>query len=127
MTDRPGGQGPGGAGALVVGRLLGQAGEEVTEAGPGEAQPAAFAREAEQHLGHGQADQLGVGELRRPAGPPARAEHVVGGYAECGDEGVEVGGRQASWVDGVYAPPILGALALLVSPTRRRPGSESLV
>jgi len=56
--------------ASVVSGLLGQVGEEeVTEPVLGEAQPAALGVEAEQDLGHGQADQLGVGEARRSAGP----------------------------------------------------------
>ncbi|HZU15285.1 MAG TPA: hypothetical protein VFD01_01565, partial [Candidatus Dormibacteraeota bacterium] len=52
--------------ALVVSGLLGQVGEEVAQPVPREAPPAALGIEPEQDLGHGQADQLGIGEARRP-------------------------------------------------------------
>jgi len=62
----------------------------------------------EQDLGHGQADQLGVGEARRSAGalPDAQPdEEVVDFDVACRDEGVEVALHTSR----------LGALALLVT------------
>jgi hypothetical protein len=97
-----------GSQALVGGGLLGQGGEEVSEPVPRQAQPAGLGVEAEQDLGHGQADQLGVGEARRLAGTPPDAEQdeeVVDGDVPCRDEGVELG----------LHLPLLGALALLVT------------
>jgi hypothetical protein len=46
--------------ALVVSGLPGQVGEEVAQP------PAALGVEPEQDLGQGQANQLGIGEARRP-------------------------------------------------------------
>ncbi len=108
MADGAGQEPGGGAQASVVSGLLGQVGEEVTEPVLGEAQPAALGVEAEQDLGHGQADQLGVGEARRSAGalPDAQPdEEVVDFDVACRDEGVEV----------VLHTPLLGTLALLVT------------
>ncbi|HZU15300.1 MAG TPA: hypothetical protein VFD01_01640, partial [Candidatus Dormibacteraeota bacterium] len=66
MTDGVGEQPGRGLQALVVSGLLGQVGEEVAEPMPREAPPAALGIEPEQDLGQGQADQLGIGEARRP-------------------------------------------------------------
>jgi hypothetical protein len=92
----------------VVGGLPGQVGEEVAEPSAREAQPAALGVAAEQDLGDGQADQLGVGEARGSARtlPGAQLdEEVVDSDVECHDEGVEFGVHK----------PVLGALALLVT------------
>jgi hypothetical protein len=80
----------------------------VTQPASREPQPAPLGVEAGQHLGHGQADQLGVGEARGSAealANPEQAEEVVDCDVECGDEGVEF------W----WHTPYLGALALLVT------------
>jgi hypothetical protein len=108
MTDGVGEQPGRGLQALVVSGLLGQVGEEVAEPMPREAPPAALGVEPEQDLGHGQADQLGIGEARRPAGTAADAEQdeeVVDGDVPCRDEGVELG----------LHIPLLGTLARLVT------------
>jgi hypothetical protein len=60
------------------------------------AQPAPLGAEPEQDLGDGQTDQLGIGELGRPAGPTAGAQQLVDGDLQCDDEGVEVGAHEAS-------------------------------
>ena len=92
-----------------------------------EAQPAALGIAAEQDLGHGQADQFGVGEARRAARAMPEAqldEEVVDFDVECRDEGVEFRCHTS----------VLGALALLVtacflftasSRTARTPGHPS--
>jgi hypothetical protein len=107
----------GGAQALVVAGLAGQVGEQVPEPVAGEPQPVAFGAGAEQDLGEGQADQLGVGELGRSSWSQAGAEQVVDGDVQCGDEVVEVGAHETSWVDGAVATPIFGDLVLLVTAT----------
>ena len=100
---------PGGCSqTLVVRGLSRQVGEEVAESAAGEPQPAALRVAPEQNLGHGQADQFGVGEARwsTRALPDAQLdEEVVDFDVECRDEGVELGVHK----------PLLGALALLVT------------
>jgi hypothetical protein len=73
-----------------------------------EPQPAALRVAAEQDLGHGQADQLGVGKARWSARtlPYAQLdEEVVDFDVECRDEGVELRCHTS----------LFGALALLVT------------
>src|SRR5258708_5299533 len=65
---------------LVVGRGLGQIGEQMAQASGCEAHPAALGVEAEENLGHGQADQFRVGEA---GGAPRRLTKT--------QEAVEVG------------------------------------
>ena len=60
------------------------------------AQPAAFGAIAQQDLGHGQTQQLGVAEFRPPAGPAAGFQQLVDGDIECDDEVVETGVHEAS-------------------------------
>jgi hypothetical protein len=102
-------EGPGGRSQTpVVGGLPGPVGEEVAEPAAREPEPTALGVAAEQNLSDGQADQLRVGEARRPAGtlPDAELdEEVVDLDVECRDEGVEFGVHK----------PVLGALALLVT------------
>jgi len=77
----------------VVGGLPGQVGEEVAEPTAREAQPAALGVAAEQDLGDGQADQLGVREAGRSARTLTAAkldEEVVNLDVEFHDEGVEL-------------------------------------
>jgi len=100
---------PGGCSqTLVVSGRLRQVGKEVAQATGCKAQPAALRVAAEQDLGDGQANQLGVGEARRSARALSDAqldEVVVDFDVECRDEGVELGVHK----------PLLGALALLVT------------
>jgi len=80
----------------------------VTQPVPRQVQPVGLRVEPEQDLGHGQADQLGIGEARRLAGTAASFEadeEVIDGDVPCRDEGVELG----------LHLPLLGALALLVT------------
>ena len=91
------------------------------------AQPVAFAAGTEQDLGHGQADQRGVGELGRAAHPTAWAEQAGDGAVECLDEGVEIGVHEASVVDVADATPILGSLVVFDIVRHSRPNSESLI
>jgi hypothetical protein len=57
----------------VVGRLGQQPGGQVPDPAGRGPQPVVFVVVAQQHLGHGQADQLGVGDLGGPTGPTALA------------------------------------------------------
>jgi hypothetical protein len=75
-----------------------------------EPQPAPLGVTAQQDLGHGQADQLRVGQLGWAAGAFAGAEQVVDGDVECNHEGVEIGVHAASMVDVASATPTLGTL-----------------
>jgi hypothetical protein len=94
----------------------------------GKAQPAPLGGEPEQHLGDGQADQLGIGELGWPARAAPAAEQLVDGDVQCDDEGVEVGVHEASQeVDVAFATPTLGALAPLVTARRPHPSSEAII
>jgi hypothetical protein len=91
----------------------------------GVAQPAAFAVHPEQDLGHGQTDQLGVGQLGLATRTMPGAKPVVDGDVQCRDEGVEIGVHEASQeVDVAFATPTLGALAFHVTP---RPNSEPII
>lgn len=57
---------------------------------PGVADPVRLGPGAEQDLGHGQADQFGIGQQRRPAQPSWCADRVIDLHVQCGQEGVEV-------------------------------------
>jgi len=94
----------------------------------GEPQPAPFAVEAEQHLGDGQTDQLGIAELGLATGAMPGAEAVVEGDVQCRDEGVEIGVHEASQeVDVAFATPTLGALVSLVTARHPHPDSEAII
>jgi hypothetical protein len=60
-------------------------------------QPVVFVVVAQQHLGHGQADQFGVGDLGGPTGPTAlvtrscRNDAVGQLHVECDEKSVQVG------------------------------------
>jgi hypothetical protein len=91
-------------------------------------QPAPLGAAAQQDLGNGQTDQLGVAELGSAARPPPRPEQLIDHDIECNDEGVEVGVHEASQeVDVAFATPTLGALALLVTTRHPRPDSEAII
>jgi hypothetical protein len=116
--------GAGGGQALVVAGLGGHIGEQVPETGTNKAQPVAFGAGAQQDLGDGQTDQLGVRQLGWVAWSLAWAQQVVDGDVQCGDEVVETGVHGASLeVDVAKATPTLGGLVSVV--TTRRPHSDS--
>jgi hypothetical protein len=80
----------------TVSRIGGQVGR-----GPGQplrdqTQPARFGADVEQRLGHGQGEQLGVGQPRAASGTAARAKIVADPDLECGREGAEVGRHNPS-------------------------------
>jgi hypothetical protein len=95
----------------VVGGLAADIGEQVPQPATDGAQPAPFGVIAQQHLGDGQADELGVRQPRRPARSAAGLQQVINGDVECGDEVVETGVHGASLeVDVARATPTLGGL-----------------
>ena len=94
----------------------------------GDPQPAPLAWAAEQDLGHGQADELGVAQLRSPARPNPRAKQVIKGDVQCHHEGVEIGAHEASQeVDVASATPTLGALVSLVTARHPQADSEAII
>jgi hypothetical protein len=116
---------------LVVAGLVGQIREQVAKAAVAEPQPVVLAVAAEQDLGDGQADQLGIRQPRlaaRVAGAGVGPQQVVDGDVQCGDEVVETGVHGASLeVDVATATPTLGGLVSLVTPRRPRSHSESII
>ena len=81
----------------------------------GDRQEAPLAGDAEQHLRDHQADQLVVGDRLRPSAAARlgrRRKQRAGSAIDCDHEGVEVGAHVGLLVDGVFAPPTFGALAL---------------
>ena len=96
-----------------------------------EPQPAVLAVAAEQDLGDGQADQLGVRQARLAARMPAAwvgSQPLVDGDVQCNDEVVETGGHGASLeVDVARATPTLGGLVSLVTARRPHSNSESII
>ena len=92
----------------------------------GEPQPAPLGVVADQDLGGGQTDQLGVAELGAAPGPQPGAEQVVDHDVQCDDEGVEVGVHEASLeVDVAFATPTLGALVSVVTTQDPQADSEA--
>ena len=90
----------------VVLALAQQSREQVPDELRRGAQPAPLAVAAQQDLRDGQAGQLGVGDLRRPARPaaaePAQRDDPVGQFhVECGQESVQVGDH-----DGLQGPDV---------------------
>ena len=88
---------------LVVLALAEETGEQVPDPRPGGPQPVVFVVVAQQHLGHGQTDQLGVGHHRWTA--RAAAACPMGGddpvnqfHIECDEKGVQVGDHEGSRV-----------------------------
>jgi hypothetical protein len=84
---------------LVVAGLVGQIGEQVAKPAVAEPQPAVLAVAAEQDLGHGQTDQLGIRQARLAAPMPAAwvgPQQLVDGDVQCNDEVVETGAHGAS-------------------------------
>jgi hypothetical protein len=96
-------QRPGSTQALVVGGALGQVGEQAMQVGVGEADPAGLGVEAQQHLGHGQSDQLRVGQPRQAAQPPRSGQLIIDLDLECGQEGIQLVGRHNPMLDTLAA------------------------
>jgi hypothetical protein len=96
-----------------------------------EPQPAVLAVAAEQDLGHGQADQLAVGQPRlaaRAAGAGVGAQQLVDGDVQCDDEVVETGAHGASLeVDVAQATPTLGGLVSVVTTQHPHSDTESII
>jgi hypothetical protein len=111
-------QRPRAAQPAVVGRLPADIGEQVSQPATDEPQPAAFGVIAQQHLGHGQADQLGVRQPGASARPAAGLHQLIDGDIQCDDEVVD-GAHEACSLefDVVGATPILGGLVTAVTPT----------
>jgi hypothetical protein len=104
--------------------LAADVGEQVPEPAADRAQPAPFGVIAEQDLGDGQTDELGVRQLGWMTWSPAGLQQVINGDVECDDEVVETGVHEASLeVDVAFATPTLGGLVSLV--TTRHPHSQS--
>ena len=89
------------------------------------AQPVALGAGAEQDLGHGQADQLGVAEPGRTAWSQARAEQVVDGDVQCGDEVVETGEACTGLPGGRRCDSNASSRRLVPAVTARRPQPDS--
>jgi hypothetical protein len=87
-----------------------------------------FGGAAEQDLGNGEGDQLGVAEPGWPPRAGALGQQVVDGDVQCGDEVVETGVHGASLeVDVASATLTLGGLVLLVTPGHAPKHSESFI
>jgi hypothetical protein len=82
----------------------------------------------EQDLRHGQAGELGVGDLRRPSRSAAawlaqRDDPVGQFHVECGQEGVQVGGHDGlqgpdAWLARARRPPLFAAGARARDPAK---------
>jgi hypothetical protein len=100
----------------------------MTQAGVDRAQPAPFGAVAQQDLGHGQADELAVGQPGWPAGAVAGLQQLADGDVECDDEVVETGVHEASpELDVAKATPTLGGLVIVVTPRPPRPNTTSVI
>jgi hypothetical protein len=101
QVEQPDDLGRQSAQALVVAGLLGQVGEQLPEPVGGPGEEPAVGRAVEQDLGDRQADELRVGDLRRPSGTVARLQEIVGQHIKADQERVEADGHEAtSVVDG---------------------------
>src|SRR5680860_213413 len=85
---------------LVVARLLGNLGEEVTEVLIGKREEPAIRGDPQHGLGHTQCDHLGVGDLSSPISP-LLWQKVIGCTINNSAESVEVGVHRGLRVDGV--------------------------
>ena len=121
----------GGSQSLVVAGLVGQMREQMPQPAIADPQPAVLVMAAQQHLGDGQADQLGVRQPRLAARMPTPwvgTQQVVDGDVQCDDEVVETGVHEASLeVDVARATPTLGGLVSVVTPRHPRAHSESII
>ena len=105
----------GGLDPVVVLALAQQPGKQVPDLPGRGAQPVPLVVIAQQHLRHGQAHQLGVGDIRRLARPgpgePQRGDDAVSQlHVECGQESVQVGDHDDSQGQTCVDTPILDTL-----------------
>jgi hypothetical protein len=118
----------GAAQAPVVGGLAAHIGEQVPQLVGDRPQPAAFGVIAEQDLGHGQAEELGIRQPWWVAWSPAGFQQVVDGDVQCDDEVVETRVHEASpEVDAATATPTLGGLVSFVTAQHPRPNTTSVI
>jgi hypothetical protein len=88
----------------VVPGLVGQVAEQVPEPTVGQAHPAVLTVEPEQHLCHGQAHQLGVGQHRAATPSAAGRRHmIVDLHIQCGQESLQVSRHRKSWTPSSHA------------------------
>jgi hypothetical protein len=92
--------------ALVVPRLVGQAGEQVTDLPAGGADPLPLRIVSEQDLGDGDGDQFGVGEPGRSTSPAQPLQLVVDLHVECGQESVQVVDHTSILALSARLPPL---------------------
>jgi hypothetical protein len=114
--------------ALVVAGLLWQVGEQVPQPPPGERQELSIVGDAQEHLGHGERDELGVGDPRRTPRPAPLGQEIVHAHVKCREQSVEVGAHETtSVVDVAVATPTFGALVMSPCGRPRRPNTESTI
>jgi hypothetical protein len=77
---------------LVVAGLMRQVGEQMAQPPVAHPQPVMLRPRTQQYLGHGQAHQLGIGQLFRlaPATASGRDHVIVDLHVQCRQEGVQV-------------------------------------
>ena len=113
VGDDPGNRRSQRAQALVVAALLRQVGEQVPQPPMCERQKLAVVGDRQEHLRHGQGDELGVGDPRRTPRPVALGQEIVHAHIKCREQSVEVGEHETtSVVDVAIATPTFGALAM---------------
>lgn len=78
---------------LVEAGLAGDVGKQMPEPLLGEPQEAPLVRAVEQHLRDRQADQLAIGDPRRPAKAPSGRQEIIDQHVKAGQQSVEVGGH----------------------------------
>ena len=93
----------------------------------GDPQPLPLRPIAEQDLGDGQTDQLGIAQLGWPTGACAGPEQVIDADVQCDHEGVEVGVHEASQRSTMRSQRRLSAPSSQLSPSQHPFGSNHLV
>jgi hypothetical protein len=94
-------------------------------------QPVALVVVAQQHLGDGQADQLGVGHLQwttwaAAAEPKGRDDPVGEFHVQCDQKGVQVGDHEDLHGLTCVNTPILGTLRFYANPVPPAPSCTEL-
>jgi hypothetical protein len=107
---------------LVVTRLLGQVGKQVPQPPAREREELAVIRDPDEHLRDSQRDELSIGDPGRASRPLPPGKEIIHTHIKCGEQGVEVGAHEASWVDVAVATPNFGALVM--SPITRSPSRD---